>query len=167
MHCVLLCSTLSLERGGAFTGSGGNGLNVVRLHVQTMILVPPSLLLLDHIQEIGNLFLADTNPETQNVTVLFSFLFSVPYSYPPTLFLFCSLNELFLHLRVCLFLIPLRPWKLYRTWVWPLHAPPLLCTPCVTANPFLCRPSRYAPTSTKHARLHTVLHYRLSHCNVM
>lgn len=76
MHCVLLCSTLSLERGGgAFTGSGGNGLNVVRLHVQTMILVPPSLLLLDHIQEIGNLFLADTNPETQNVTVLFSFFF--------------------------------------------------------------------------------------------
>lgn len=87
MHCVLLCSTLSLERGGAFTGSGGNGLNVVRLHVQTMILVPPSLLLLDHIQEIGNLFLADTNPETQNVTVLFSFFFCT---------LFLSSNSLFI-----------------------------------------------------------------------
>lgn len=108
MHCFLLC--LHLRVGEAFTGSGGNGLNVVRLHVQTVILVPPSLLLLDHIQEIGNLFLADTNPETENVTVFFSFfLFFVPYSYPPTLFLFCSLNYLFLHLRVCLFLIPLRP----------------------------------------------------------
>lgn len=144
---------------GAFTASGGNSLSVVRLHVRTMILVPPSLLLLDHIQEIGNLFFADTNPETENVSFL---LF---YSYRLTLFLFCSLYKLFLHLCVCLFLIPLRPWKRYRTWVWPLHAPPLLCTPCVTANPFLCRPSRYAPTSTKHARLHT--YYQLPHCKVM
>lgn len=84
VHCFLLC--LNLRVGEAFTGSGGNGLNVVRLHVQTVILVPPSLLLLDHIQEIGNLFLADTNPETENVTIFFSFFCT----------LFLSSNSLFI-----------------------------------------------------------------------
>ena len=114
---------------------------------------------------MGNPFLADTQKtEVENITCnhirvssfsplnSLSFLFSLrlliisPSASPP--------------LPLC----PLRLWKLYRTWVRPLRAPPHLF-PCVTAKPFLCRPSRYTPTSARtpatqmHARgIHSCCH---------
>lgn len=123
-----------------------------------MSLAPPSLLLLDHIQEMGNCFLVDTSTKAEkqyslslwvrvsfpmrvcvcvfSVSLIFYFFFLFTVSLPSSL----SFHSL-------------RLWKLCRTWVCPLHAP-LLLSPCVTAKPSLCRPSRYAHTTDSQTHSH-------------